>query len=259
MILTIPSLSSREERKIRSPFLFVALTAAAVGLGGCAAPVSDGINDPHEVENRASHRFNVAVDRTILRPAATATRAGDGVVGRGIANFADNLDGPRDVVNSLLQFRLGKATENTLRFAINTTIGLGGLFDPATAAGVPGKQTDFGETLYVWGVGEGAYLEVPLVGPSTQRDTLGDVVDIFIDPMRLLLPKPESTVGSVAKLAAKIGDRGRYSTTVDSILYDSADSYAQARLLYLQNRRYQLGQTTDEGSFVDPYEDPYGQ
>ncbi len=259
MILTIPSLSSREERKIRGHFLFVALTAAAGALGGCAAPAPEGIDDPYEVENRSTHAFNLALDSKILRPAATATHAGNGPLGRGIANFADNLDAPGDVVNSLLQFRIGKATENTLRFAINTVIGVGGIFDPATAMGVPGKKTDFGETLHVWGVGEGSYLEVPFVGPSTQRDALGDVVDFVIDPLNYILPAPESYFGTAAKLAAKVGDRGRYSATVDSILYESADSYAQARLLYLQNRRYELGQTADEGSFVDPYEDPYGQ
>jgi phospholipid-binding lipoprotein MlaA len=233
--------------------------AFLAGLAACGpAPAPQGINDPYETENRATHAFNVAMDRNILKPLSAGM--GSGPVSTGIGNFADNLGTPGDVVNNVLQVRLGRATHNTLRFAINSTIGLGGIFDPATAMGVTEKKTDFGETLHVWGVEEGAYVELPLLGPSTQRDALGSVVDLALDPMNYLLPRPESYVGTMAKLAAKLGDRGRYSATVDSILYESADSYIQARLLYLQNRRYELGQTSGESaSFEDPYEDPYGQ
>ena len=96
------------------------------------------------------------------------------------------------------------------------------------------------------------------MGPSTTRDLAGTVVDMVIDPVNHLNDR-QIAGATAAKLAAKIGDRGRYSELVDSILYESADSYAQARLLYLQNRRHQLGQTEDEGNFVDPYEDPYAE
>lgn len=250
MKLTIPSLSV--------PQLAFSLV---FGLAACGpAPAPQGINDPYETENRATHAFNVALDRNIIKPMSAGLGSGGGPVSEGIGNFADNLGTPGDVVNNLLQVRVGQATHNTLRFAINSVIGLGGIFDPATAMGVTEKKTDFGETLHVWGVDEGAYVELPLLGPSTQRDALGSVVDLALDPMNYLLPRPESYVGTMAKLAAKLGDRGRYSATVDSILYDSADSYIQARLLYLQNRRYELGQTSGEfASFEDPYEDPYGQ
>ena len=232
-----------------------------LGLAACGpAPAPQGINDPYETENRATHAFNLAVDRNIVKPLSAGMGSGGGPISEGIGNFADNLGTPRDVVNNLLQVRVGRATHNTLRFAINSVIGLGGIFDPATAMGVPEKKTDFGETLHVWGVDEGAYLELPLLGPSTQRDALGSVVDLALDPMNYVLPRPESYVGTLAKVVAKLGDRGRYSATVDSVLYESADSYIQSRLLYLQNRRYELGQTSGESaSFEDPYEDPYGQ
>lgn len=247
--------------KIKIPSLSVPCLTLLLALGVAAcgpAPAPQGINDPYETENRATHAFNVAMDRNVLKPLSSGM--GTGPISAGISNFADNLGTPSDVVNSLLQVRVGRATHNTLRFAINTVIGVGGIFDPATAMGVGEKKTDFGETLHVWGVEEGAYMELPLLGPSTQRDALGSVVDLALDPMNYLLPRPESYVGTMAKLAAKLGDRGRYSATVDSILYDSADSYIQARLLYLQNRRYELGQTSGESaSFEDPYEDPYAQ
>jgi phospholipid-binding lipoprotein MlaA len=126
------------------------------------------------------------------------------------------------------------------------------VFDPATAAGVAGDPTDFGETLHIWGVTEGNYFELPLFGPSTDRDALGKVVDIALDPLQLILPE-KTSLPLVAKVASRISDRGRYSETVDSVLYDSADSYAQARLLYLQNRRFDLGQAPSDESFEDPY------
>jgi len=228
-------------------------------LAGCAAPVAQGVDDPYEIENRSMHAFNVGLDRNVLKPLAAGGSNVPPEVWQGVGNFADNLDAPGEVVNSLLQFRLGAAVENTLRFGLNTIVGVGGLFDPATAMGIEGRDTDFGETLHVWGVGEGAYMELPVLGPSTQRDTLGMVVDYAINPVRLLVPEPEVYIDTAAQILSKVGDRSRYSETFDSLLYDSADSYAQARLLYLQNRRYELGQTSGEDSYVDPYEDPYAQ
>ena len=232
------------------------------GLMGCAdATTPAAIQDPAEAQNRDFHAFNVAVDKAFLRPVATGldTVAPDPVL-EGVANFADNLDGPKSVVNNLLQLRLDKAAENTLRFALNSTIGIGGLFDPATALRIPGDPSDFGETLHVWGMAEGNYAELPLLGPTTDRDTLGSIVDLALNPLRLIIPADYAYVPPVAKLAATIGDRSRYSETYDSVLYDSADGYAQARLLYLQNRRFELGITAaEEDAYVDPYEDPYAE
>lgn len=226
------------------------------GLAACApAPAAQGIFDPREEANREAHEFNKAIDTALLKPvsAAFAGEGEPGLVSRGVANFADNLAEPARVVNSLLQFNLPEAGQSTLRFVVNSTFGLAGLFDPSTAMGVQVKDTDFGETLHVWGVGEGAYVEVPFLGPSTERDVVGKIVDYAINPVSILLDPPESTVATIAGLASTVGDRGRYSNTVDSILYDSADSYAQARLLYLQNRRYELGQEVSDDNFEDPY------
>ena len=235
---------------VLSPFVVLALLAAC---GPAATPV--GISDPNEAQNRVFHEFNVTFDKAILRPVATTyVQVLPDPVERGVANFADNLDVPGQVVNDILQLKLDHAVENTLRFAINTTVGIGGLFDPAAALGVLGRKTDFGETLHVWGMPEGAYSELPLIGPSTDRDNLGIFVDYILNPLRLLIPAPESRVATAAGVLEKIGDRGRYSATVDSILYDSADGYAQARLLYLQNRHFELGMSAaSDDSFEDPY------
>ena len=228
-------------------------------LGGCAQ-ASDPLTtrDPLEPFNREMHKLNRGIDKAVLRPVAVSTK-GKGEIAQRVGDFADNLGKPGDIVNNILQLRLVKASENTLRFGFNTIFGLGGLFDVATAAGMPENDTDFGETLHIWGVGEGAYIELPLFGPTTERDLVGSVVDMAIDPLNSL-PEREGWYARTAKVASKIGDRGRYSDTLDSVLYDSADSYAQTRLLYLQNRRYELGLEADTTTdFVDPYEDPYAE
>ena len=259
MKLTNPLLSYRYAKNCRNRALLA--TVLASSLAACAAaPAPQGVTDPKEAANREIHAFNQGLDRALVRPAS-------GVYGsvlpepvkRGVANFASNLDAPGDVANNLLQGRIGNAGQNTLRFAVNTILGIGGLFDTATALGLPGKPTDFGETLHVWGAGEGNYVELPFVGPSTERDFVGLIVDLALNPVRLALPEPEATYATVAKLGSKLGDRDRYSEIVDQLLYESADSYAQSRLLYLQNRRFALGQTAADDTFVDPYEDPYAQ
>ncbi len=235
-----------------------------LALMGCAAPpVAQGINDPLEPMNRATHGLNRALDKALVGPGAEAYGA---VVPqplqRVVGNVAGTLDLPGDIVNNVLQANVEEAGINSLRLATNLTFGVLGLFDAATALGLPEKPTDFGETLYVWGVGEGPYVELPVVGPSSTRDAVGSIVDIVANPVRLMTTGDQATAATVAKVLARLGDRNRYSETVDSILYGSADSYAQARLLYLQNRRFELGQGTATGtddSFVDPYEDPYGQ
>ena len=259
MNLTNPLLSYRHAKNCRNRALLA--TVLAISLAGCAvAPAPQGITDPKEVENREVHAFNQAVDRALVRPAAGAYGSVlPEPVKRGVANFASNLDAPGDVANNLLQGRIANAGQNTLRFAVNTVFGIGGLFDTATALGLPGKPTDFGETLHVWGVGEGNYVELPFIGPSTERDFVGIIVDVALNPVRLALPEPKASYATVAKIGSKLGDRDRYSEIVDQLLYEAADSYAQSRLLYLQNRRFALGQTTTDDSFVDPYEDPYAQ
>ncbi len=237
----------------------VALCAAVLVAGCAAQPGVTQFNDPYEPTNREIHEFNRDVDTVVLRP-------GSNIYGtilpqpvrRGIGNFARNLNAPGDVVNNFLQGDVENGVANTFRFLINSTVGIAGLFDPATAIGLPNERTSFGETLFVWGVPEGAYLELPLFGPSTQRATLGGIVDIIIDPLRIALPSPESYVSTAATIAAGFGYRYDYSAVIDGILYESADSYAQSRLLYLQNQRFELGDTGQDENF-DPYEDPYAQ
>jgi phospholipid-binding lipoprotein MlaA len=247
----------------------ISVWALALGLVACGpAQIPADINDPFEVQNRAVHRDNVILDKALVRPVAQ----GYGhllpkPLRRGIAHLAGNLDTPRMVVDSLLQGRVEDAVHSTFRFLINSTVGIGGLFDPATGIGLEERDTDFGATLHAWGMPEGNYVELPVLGPSTDRDALGKVVDLALNPLGYVLKAPASHAGTVLGPLKKLDDRYTFGDTVDSVLYDSADGYAQARTLYLQHRRFELrklaGQTSDayidpygsDAGFADPYED----
>jgi len=240
----------------------VALVAVGV-LSACAAPPPPaiGANDPFEQTNRSVHAFNRGLDRALVRPASQAYGTVlPGPLQQGVSNFAANLELPGTILNNTLQGDLGAAASNTGRFLVNSTFGLAGILDPYTDLGVPEQSTDFGETLHVWGVGEGSYMELPFLGPSTSRDTLGTVVDLVIDPLGYVLPSPEVNYARASRLASGLGSRYRFSDTVDSVLHESADSYAQTRLIYLQNRRFELGQgssTTSDETLGDLYDDLY--
>lgn len=250
------------------PFRAFPLLLASLLGAGCAAtaPVrTDGIpiSDPFEAQNRRVHAFNKTLDARVIGPVANRLRGDDDAAPRDpdapigpvqmVRNAGRNLTLPVKVVNGLLQGRPADAGTNLTRFAVNTTVGLGGLFDPAADSfGVTERDTDFGETLAVWGVPEGAYLELPVLGPSTQRDAVGMVVDLLIDPLYHVFDGRDAATVFALRVASKAGDRAQFGDTVDGILQGSADSYAQTRLIWLMNRRFDLGETGDD---YDPYDD----
>ena len=259
-------MTAAPEENQAAPVVFPAKTAMRAGAvalicltSACAtqnpeARANGEIFDPYEDVNRDIHKFNVAVDRYAFRPASkgyVAIVPPDMVTA--FSNFAENLSMPGNAVNYLLQGDLKMAGTATARFMINTVLGVGGFGDAASDFGVAETRTDFGQTLHVWGVGEGAYVELPLLGPSNARDATGTFIDFFTNPIGLLENNPVENVEIYAEIVDRLGQRGTYSDTVDSILYESADSYAQGRLIYLQNRRFELGQE-DATSEVDPFE-----
>lgn len=234
-------------------------------VAGCASQpgYQDGIlvNDPFEAQNRRVHQFNKTLDARVIGPVADLASSGGDDSGAAagqtkpvdlVINMGSNLSLPGKMVNSLLQGRPGPAITNMFRFAVNSTLGIAGMFDPAARDfGLTETDTDFGETLAVWGLPEGAYLELPVLGPSTQRDAFGKVVDILIDPVgQVLDTDKQKAVAFGLRAGSKAGDRARFGDTVDSVLQDSADSYAQTRLIYLMHRRHDLG---EEGTEIDPY------
>jgi len=232
--------------------LWLALTLIGA-LAACnPRPPGAEIHDPFEATNRAWFETNLALDRAVLGEGEGSPS--DGSARRIVRNFGSNLSLPGSVINNLLQARPDRAFENTLRFAINTTVGLGGLFDPAGRIGLHGRSSDFGETLHVWGANEGAFVMLPFFGPSTERDAAGMVVDMVLDPFRHLLPGREHAATVAARLAARVADRAEYDDLIDANVMQSADPYAQGRLLFLQARRYYLGSDSEE-AFIDPYAD----
>lgn len=214
--------------------------------------------DPYERTNRQIHAFNKGVDRAILRPVSLTY---SGIVGdeveTAISQFSDNLSMPGAVVNNVLQGNMRGAAQDSFRFVVNSTLGLVGLFDVATDLNMPeATDADFGETLAVWGVPEGAYVERPFFGPSTQRDSVGGIVDLFLNPLDYWIQDPEEYWAAGTSVSSVLTQRARFGSTIDSVLYDSADSYAQSRSLYLQNRRFELGDGSSD-AYLDPYDDPY--
>ncbi len=233
-----------------------ALVLAGLVLAACTPPdPGSGINDPHEAENRKVHAFNRKLDATLFGPVAERAGKAPGALVTTVDNFATNIDTPRVVVNDLLQLNLADAATNTLRFVMNSTLGLGGLFDPASEMGLYLRETDFGATLYHWGMPEGAYRELPFFGPSTDRDAAGLVVDFFLNPLSWTLPKKYRWLPPAALVERWAAARLRYGDAVTDLLQNSEDSYAQLRLLYLQNRRFKLRGDLGAEDYEDPYEE----
>ena len=234
------------------------LLALAALVSGCAQPgpgqIEGNVFDPYEAKNRQTHELNHALDKALARPVGVGyTKIIPDDLEDGIGNFASNLSLPSTIVNNLLQGNMEGAVRNSMRFVFNSTLGFGGLFDVAGDFDLNEIGGDFGQTLYVWGVPEGAYIELLIVGPSTERAALGKAVDLFTNPLSYVLPNPDKYIGTAAGVASKVGDRGRYAETLDSILYNSADSYSQARSIFMQNRRFQLGDG-DAAEEINPFD-----
>lgn len=211
--------------------------------------------DPFEQSNRINHERNKKIDRAVLRPIARGYSAFvPDDVETVVSNFATNLSLPGAMVNSAMQGNGVGLTSDFYRFLVNSTVGLGGLIDVATDINMPtATNADFGQTLYKWGVHEGPYIEILLLGPSTSRAAVGRVADMFTNPVRYALEDPATYYASATRVSQGLSARGRYSESIDSVLYDSADSYAATRSLYLQNRRFKVGEGGTD-NYLDPYD-----
>ena len=209
-------------------------------LAGCATDPT-GANDPYQDTNRAVFNFNNKVDEYVLAPTARAYVAVVPDPARqGVHNFLLNLDLPVTFANDLLQGEMDRAGDTLGRFTINSTLGIGGLLDPASDFGIPYHKEDFGQTLGTWGVGEGPYIVLPLLGPDPPRDAAGQVVDIFLDPSTYI-PIREHIWWSLGRRTLAIIDvRSRNLDTVENIERGSVDYYASVRSLYRQLRNNEI-------------------
>ncbi len=244
-----------QQIRFAAALLALALVSACAGAN---RPPPEGINDPNEVANRKVHEFNKAFDSAFFGPASNAY--GKGVpapVRARVQDFAANISLPSLIVNQLLQARLDDAGHNFSRLLLNTTLGIGGLFDVASDVGLEERTTDFGETLHVWGLGEGNYVVMPFFGPSTSRDAVGTVVDFFTNPLTYTLPGGRRYVPTAAGIVARFGDRYTYASTIDDLMYNSEDPYTTMRLFYLDSRRYELSGGESGDDLYDIYEEAY--
>ena len=206
-------------------------------LCGCAtAPAQPTPGDPWERVNRGMFRFNEAVDRAALRPIATAyERHVPRFLRTGISNVLDHLELTTTIASDFLQLKLGDTAADLARFTLNSTLGIGGLLDPATAAGLPQNDEDFGQTLGRWGVGPGPYLMLPFLGPSTLRDTLGRTADAQVDLRAQIDIEAEERRALLG--IAIIAERAELLPT-DAALAAAFDRYAFARDAWLQRRQF---------------------
>ncbi|CAD0359691.1 MlaA family lipoprotein [Xanthomonas hortorum] len=207
--------------------------------GGNAGPAQPGAPayDPWERYNRGMHRFNMAVDRGVARPLATAyTKVVPSPARLGVTNFFDNLGTPLTMVNQLLQGHPVFAVQSLGRFVMNSTLGVAGLFDPATAAGIPRRSEDFGQTLGAWGWRNSRYFELPLFGPRTVRDTVGLGGDIPLSWVRQV----DDGGARFALQGLQLVDTRSQLMSLDSLRDQAPDEYALTRDAWMQRRNYQI-------------------
>ena len=196
---------------------------------------SSEASDPLEPINRVAHNFNEDLDRALLRPIARGyARVMPEPVQIGVSNVFFNAKYPVTMVNNALQGKFVPAFSDLGRITLNTTLGIGGLFDPATAIGLERYDEDFGQTLGVWGVPSGIYVVVPFLGPYTLRDGIGSIVDDFAEPRSYL--EDDST--RYGLWTGDKFDRRVRLLDADAVLDRTGDSYAFIRSAYLQRREF---------------------
>jgi phospholipid-binding lipoprotein MlaA len=211
------------------------LLAAAVSmslLGGCAT--NGNPRDPFEPVNRAVYQFNDAFDKVIAKPVAEFyTEVVPQVIRTGVGNFFSNLNDVIVALNDLLQGKIPDAINDMGRVLVNTTLGVFGVMDPATALGVEKRNEDFGQTLGYWGLGSGPYIVLPFLGPSSARDTVGWVGDVYAWPGTYV----ESNRGRNALIAARfISARADLLQATQLLETAALDPYEFLRDAYLQRR-----------------------
>jgi len=209
--------------------------------------------DPWESWNRGVYKVNTALNNAVAKPIArTYVRALPSPVRTGISNFFQNLRMTTVMINDALQGKFRAAATDLARFLLNSTIGVGGLLDPATQAGLDLNDEDFGQTLGHWGLHPGPFVEIPLLGPSDVRDGSGRVVDIFTGPTHYI----RNNYVKYSLYGLSLIDASAGLLSLEDTLKNVFDPYAFVRDAYLQHRAYLIsdGKLTEE-PLVDPGED----
>jgi phospholipid-binding lipoprotein MlaA len=229
--------SPRMTGKFRSVVLALAGTAL-IGLAGCAttSDIETEPHDPYESFNRSMFAFNKGLDEAILAPVAHGYMdLTPAPVREAVYNFFQNLGYVTTVVNQLLQGKIERGMDDAGRLIINSTFGLGGLVDFASAIDMPKHEEDFDQTLAVWGVESGPYLELPLLGPNTVRSVPGLAADTATNPLTWLGSSPLDYAASALKAVDK---RAQFDSAIKLRDKSALDPYVFQREAYLQRRRY---------------------
>ena len=226
------------------------------GLSGCAHLPEGSRRDPRdhfERFNRAIYKFDTTLDHAVLRPVARGyVKVAPRPVRTGVSNFFGNLAYTRTIGNDLLQWRLTDFGSDVGRFAVNTTVGIGGIFDPATRIGLEKHDRDFGQTMGKWGVPTGSYLVLPLFGPSDVRDAVGLVPDHFLGVESWI-----NNSGVQAGLSVgSVIDRRAQLLSYDHAVDDAFDPYAFVRSAWLQRRDRKVDEDSPQPAPEDLELDP---
>ena len=224
-------------------------------LNGCASsPDTTGKheNDPFEVLNRQIYAFNDGADEYIIGPIAHAYRdVLPDPVRDSIRNFLLNLKAPLSAINATLQGDFTRGFSAVGRFAINSTVGVLGLFDVADYIGIKPVDEDVGQTLGAWGIEPGPYLVLPFLGPSSTRDLVGRVGDLLIDPLGLYLIKQDyEDLLYITKVTKALDTRVRIDGVIEGTRENSLDPYAIMRTMYMQNRARQIANEESEATSI---------
>ena len=227
--------------------------AALYGDPADAAPGTSPAYDPWEPMNRRVHAFNVVVDRAIARPIARAYVAVvPEPVRLGVGNFFDNVASPVTFLNQMLQGRPRDAVQTLGRFVVNSTLGIGGIFDPASDLKMKRRSEDFGQTLGMWGWRNSRYVELPFFGPRTVRDVFGLAGDAPLSPTRQV----ERDRYRIFLQGAQLVDRRAALLPIESMRENAPDEYAMVRDAWLQRRQFQIEsdrRRRDDGSDLPDY------
>jgi phospholipid-binding lipoprotein MlaA len=230
----------------------IASVAIGLAFAGSLPASAGGPDDPYESTNRSFYASHQVLYHNVIKPVVTFYNRGVPEPARnGVHNFLVNIDLPVTFGNDLLQGEVLRSGQTLARFVVNCTAGIGGLIDVARKIGIPEHQTGFADTMAAYGVGEGPYLYLPVIGPSVPRELAGKVIDTVFDPLTYVTYGASTFVSLGRDGATYVDKRARGAATIDEIEQTSSDPYATTRVLYEQHLAAEENRAVPVSDFDD--------